>query len=120
VDGSVPGEAVVDVRLPWAPEAVDQARAALAEVRGLRSAVEDRLGLLVSEVVAEAVRESDGQANGLELRVIVDGLVRVELSDDGGRLDPVSAGAGFGVRLLDQLAESWGAEPRLVWFELTR
>jgi hypothetical protein len=121
VDGSIPREAVVDIRLPWAPEAVDQARAALAEVRGLRSAVEDRLGLLVSEVVAEAVRAREGQPDGLELRVIVDGVVRVELSDGEGRLDPLAAGGtGFGLRLLDHLAESWGAEPRLVWFELIR
>jgi hypothetical protein len=116
VDDSVPGEVVVDVRLPRAPEAVDQARAALAEVRGLRAAVEDRLGLLVSEVVGGAVRDSDGRADGLELKVVVDGVVRVELSDDAGQLDPL--GAGFGFRLLDHLADSWGAEARLVWFEL--
>jgi hypothetical protein len=117
VDGSDPGVAVVDIRLPWAPEAVDQARAALAEVRGLRSAVEDRLGLLVSEVVGEAVRHAAGGANGLALRVMVNGTVRVELIDNGGRLDPNS---GFGLRLLDHLADSWGAESSLVWFELTR
>ena len=120
MDGSNRGEAVVDVRLPWAPEAVDKARAALAEVRGLRSAVEDRLGLLVSEVVGEAVRDSAGEANGLLLRVLLNGIVRVELSDAGGRLDPVGSNAGFGLRLLDHLADSWGAEARLVWFELAR
>jgi hypothetical protein len=52
--------------------------------------------------------------------VIVDGSVRVELTDDGGRLDPVGSPAGFGLRLLDHLADSWGAEAHLVWFELAR
>ena len=111
---------MVDVRLPWAPEAVDQARAALVEVRGLRAAVEDRLGLLVSEVVAEAVRNAGGERDGLTLRVAVEDRVRVEMSDTTGLLDPLAAAGGFGFRLLDQLADSWGAEPGLVWFELAR
>jgi hypothetical protein len=112
-------EVVVDLRLPWAPEAVDESRAALAKVRGLRGAVEDRLALLVTEVVGEAVRSADGKPDGLVLKVTVDGHVRVEVRDAAGGLDPAARG-GFGFKLLDHLADRWGAEPGVVWFELER
>jgi hypothetical protein len=111
---------VVDLRLPWAPEAVDESRAALAKVRGLRGAVEDRLALLVTEVVGEAVRSPDGKPEGLGLKVTIDGRVRVEVRYGGSALDPVAASGGFGFKLLDHLADRWGAEPGVVWFELER
>jgi hypothetical protein len=111
---------VVDLRLPWAPEAVDESRAALAKVRGLPGAVEDRLALLVTEVVGEAVRSSDGKPDGLLLKVVIDGRVRVEVRDAGSGFDPVAASGGFGFKLLDHVADRWGAEPGVVWFELER
>lgn len=113
-------EVVIDVRLPWAPEAVDESRAALAKVRGLRAAVEDRLALLVTEVVGEAVRHADGKPNGLMLKVTLDGSVHVEVRDSGSGFDPVAASGGFGFKLLDHLADRWGAEPGIIWFELER
>jgi hypothetical protein len=117
-----PDHVVVDLRLPSAPEAVDQSRAALAKVRGLRPAVEDRLGLLVTEVVGEAVRntDGDGDAGGLTLRVTVDDVVRVDVRDAGVGFDPAAGSGGFGFKLLDHLADRWGAEPGSLWFELKK
>jgi hypothetical protein len=112
---------VVDLTLSWAPEAVDQSRAALAKVRGLRPAVEDRLALLVTEVVGEAVRGgAGGSDDGLTLKVTVNAAVHVEVCDAGGGFDPVAASGGFGFKLLDHLADRWGAEPGCVWFELEK
>jgi hypothetical protein len=111
---------VVDLTLPWAPEAVDQSREALAKVRGLRSAVEDRLALLVTEVVGEAVRGAGGSDQGLTLKVTVNDVVHVEVRDAGAGFDPVAASGGFGFKLLDHLADRWGAEPGCVWFELEK
>jgi hypothetical protein len=117
---------VVDLTLPWAPEAVDESRAALAKLRGLRAAVEDRLALLVTEVVGEAVRDADASGDGLTLKVTVNHVVHVEVRDagasahGGGGFDPVAASGGFGFKLLDHLADRWGAEPGCVWFELEK
>jgi hypothetical protein len=115
-----PDHVVVDLRLPSAPEAVDQSRAALAKVRGLRPAVEDRLGLLVTEVVGEAVRNTDGHGDGLTLKVTVNEVVRVDVRDAGTGFDPAAGSGGFGFKLLDHLADRWGAEPGSLWFELQK
>jgi signal transduction histidine kinase len=115
-----PDHVVVDLRLPSAPEAVDQSRAALAKVRGLRPAVEDRLALLVTEVVGEAVRNAVTADDGLTLRVVVNHVVRVDVRDAGAGFDPGAAGGGFGFKLLDHLADRWGAEPGSLWFELQK
>jgi hypothetical protein len=115
-----PDHMVVDLWLPRAPEAVDQAREALSKLRGLRPAVEDRLALLVTEVVGEAVRNANGGGDGLMLKVLLDDIVRVDVAAEGAGFDPVAARAGFGFKLLDHLADSWGAEPSLVWFELKK
>jgi anti-sigma regulatory factor (Ser/Thr protein kinase) len=81
--------------------------------------------LLVSEVVTNALRHTDGQV-WLELWRYPDRL-RVEVSDEtsrglvtGGRdlLDE----SGRGVPLMDALSDAWGTAPRgegkVVWFEL--
>jgi hypothetical protein len=115
-----PDHVVVDLRLPRAPEAVDQAREALAKVRGLRPAVEDRLALLVTEVVGEAVRNANANGNGLTLKVALDDIVRVDVAAEGSGFDPVAASGGFGFKLLDHLADRWGAEPSRIWFELKK
>jgi hypothetical protein len=112
---------VVDLALPWAPEAVDESRAALAKMRGLRPAVEDRLALLVTEVVGEAVRGAGGDGdNGLTLTVSINSVVHVEVRDAGAGFNPVAASGGFGFKLLDHLADRWGAEPGCVWFDLEK
>jgi anti-sigma regulatory factor (Ser/Thr protein kinase) len=81
--------------------------------------------LLVSEVVTNALRHTDGNVD-LELWRFTDRL-RVEVSDETSR-GPVPAGAdlldesGRGVPLMDALSDRWGTSPhgagKVVWFEL--
>ena len=81
--------------------------------------------LLVSEVVTNALRHTDGQI-WLELWRYPDRL-RVEVSDETSR-GLVTGGHGLldesgrGVPLMDVLSDAWGTAPRgagkVVWFEL--
>jgi anti-sigma regulatory factor (Ser/Thr protein kinase) len=81
--------------------------------------------LLVSEVVTNALRHTDGNVE-LALWRFPD-RVRVEVSDDTSR-SPVSRGRGLldesgrGVPLMDALSDRWGTSPhgegKVVWFEL--
>ena len=81
--------------------------------------------LLVSEVVTNALRHTDGQI-WLELWRYPDRL-RVEVSDETSR-GLVTGGHGLldesgrGVPLMDALSDAWGTAPRgegkVVWFEL--
>jgi anti-sigma regulatory factor (Ser/Thr protein kinase) len=85
----------------------------------------DTCVLLVSEVVTNALRHTDGQVT-LQLWRYADRL-RVEVSDETAR-GPVAAGggpldeAGRGVPVMDALADRWGTAPqgagKVVWFEL--
>jgi anti-sigma regulatory factor (Ser/Thr protein kinase) len=85
--------------------------------------------LLTSELVTNAVTHT--VADG-ELVAYYDGLrkrLRIEVRDDSHLLpqmrDRFTAGrvGGLGLRLVDQLASSWGtmatATGKTVWFELT-
>lgn len=112
-----------------APAAV---RAALRE-RGahLPDSVRDDLMLLVSEVVANAVRHS-GAADGAPIEIDLDertDCVRVEVTDPGHgfarphRVVPdLTTPGGLGLVLVDRLARAWGtrrtASGSHVWFEL--
>jgi GAF domain-containing protein/anti-sigma regulatory factor (Ser/Thr protein kinase) len=81
--------------------------------------------LLVSEVVTNALRHTDGEVV-LELWRFTDRL-RVEVTDETSRA-PVHAGhdplgdSGRGVPLMDALSDRWGTAPqgdgKVVWFEL--
>jgi anti-sigma regulatory factor (Ser/Thr protein kinase) len=81
--------------------------------------------LLVSEVVTNALRHTDGRVD-LELWRFAD-RVRVEVSDETSR-NPVPALGGLldesgrGVPLMDALSDRWGTSPhgagKVVWFEL--
>lgn len=84
------------------------------------------LGLLVSEVVTNAVVHGDSRE--LEVVASLTGQsVRVEVCDDGQgfvprprALEPDEVG-GWGLFLVEQLASSWGVSFRgrtTVWFEL--
>jgi anti-sigma regulatory factor (Ser/Thr protein kinase) len=84
--------------------------------------------LLVSELVTNSVRHA-GQPAGAPVRVraaAANGVVRVEVEDDGQR--PVrrrtreGRTGGFGLELVEQLAARWGvshANGTCVWFELS-
>jgi anti-sigma regulatory factor (Ser/Thr protein kinase) len=88
--------------------------------------------LLVSELVTNVVRHSAGDrsdaTSDMRVRVSPD-RVRIEVRDEGPGFTPsdpeadVDPGSGWGLFLVDELADEWGIEsglPHCVWFELTR
>jgi anti-sigma regulatory factor (Ser/Thr protein kinase) len=88
--------------------------------------------LLVSELVTNVVRHTNGgrsiAASDMRVRMYPD-RVRVEVRDDGPGFRRVERepdedpGAGWGLFLVDELADEWGIESGVqncVWFELTR
>jgi anti-sigma regulatory factor (Ser/Thr protein kinase) len=80
--------------------------------------------LVVSELVTNAVRHGRGN---IELRIAFDGeRVRGDVGDEGGgftrRARPRPAGAvgGNGLRIVEQLATTWGVHDgsAQIWFEI--
>jgi anti-sigma regulatory factor (Ser/Thr protein kinase) len=109
------------------------ARHALGSLRPELGASRYRIcELLVSELVTNVVRHTAADrsiaASDMRVRMYPD-RVRVEVRDDGpgwrsaaggGDQDP---GGGWGLFLVDELADEWGIESGVqncVWFELTR
>jgi anti-sigma regulatory factor (Ser/Thr protein kinase) len=123
--------AEVKVEFDPGPDAASAARNAL-------SALEPDLGpellgdvrLLVSELVTNSVRHSNGDspAGAVTLDVKTSGeTVRVEVTDRGGGFDPKprepgqSKASGWGLFLVDRLADRWGVvrnHVTRVWFEI--
>jgi anti-sigma regulatory factor (Ser/Thr protein kinase) len=125
------------VDLPARATSVPLAR---AFVRGLLDAAggpqADDVQLLVSELVANAVRYSDsgrGVHGTVRLVVTDDGhTLHVDVIDEGSagavpwipcQVDPLSE-SGRGLWLVRELSSAWGSEQdesrRVVWFEVTR
>lgn len=111
------------------PEAPGRARRLVTEtLKGWgRADVDDVAALLTSEVVTNAVQYAGSRRLALHLSSDGDGRVRVSCDDDGsGRARLEAPGrrdaGGYGLRLVDQLAASWGTERlsagKRVWFEL--
>jgi anti-sigma regulatory factor (Ser/Thr protein kinase) len=113
------------------PEAASQARAVVD--RELRPEVPNKVvedaTLLVSELVTNAVRHA--LRTGIpevELRIGNEpGRIRVVVSDPGDgfdvrpRLPTASEGSGWGLYLVDRIADRWGVVTRdrnEVWFEI--
>ncbi len=110
-------------------DAASAARRALAPLRSLlESTLADDVALLVSELVTNSVRHAgarSGEPIGLEVSAWPR-RVRVEVSDPGGgfavhepRPQPDGT-SGWGLYLVDRLADRWGAADGTVWFEMTR
>lgn len=83
----------------------------------------DDVVLMVSELVANAVRHGPHDAGGVTVRVLRDtGVLRVEVEDGGTGWGPGGVPAGsLGLRIVAALAHRWGvtAEPTtVVWFEV--
>lgn len=107
------------------------ARRALADLREELGEPRLRLcQLLTSELVTNVVRHAPGRSawSGADMRVrLYPDRVRVEVRDDGLGFKPRArsagqdAGTGWGLHLVEQMAEGWGVEPGVqncVWFEL--
>jgi anti-sigma regulatory factor (Ser/Thr protein kinase) len=86
--------------------------------------------LLVSEVVSNAVRHSNGppeQRISLDATV-TDRFVRIAVTDAGSGFsprprDPERLGEGYGLYLVAKAASAWGVDTEdgtTVWFELVR
>jgi anti-sigma regulatory factor (Ser/Thr protein kinase) len=120
------------ITLRGGPEAVPVARKAVED--GFAKHVGERLDdlrLLVSELVTNSVRHACvGPDEQIHLRVHApDGCVRVEVCDPGAdwvapsgtrASDPHEPG-GWGLFLVDQMADRWGVDKddaTCVWFEL--
>ena len=127
----VPEKRIV-VSLPGRPGAVPRARQAIRELEpGLERALFANMRLLVSELVTNSVRHAHAAPPAsLELRATVFAdHVRVEVADHGHGFDPSAqvpnrdTAAGWGLYLVDQLADRWGVantHGTSVWFEIDR
>ncbi|MGW0120267.1 ATP-binding protein [Streptomyces sp. NPDC003327] len=125
------GEPLV-LRWPQGPRSVPLARRALREALdawGLRG-IEDTASLVLSELLTNAVRH--GRVPGREIEThfaATAGGLRIEVHDASEErplmaLPEADAGGGWGLPLVDTLAEKWGVSDRpgpgkLVWAELT-
>lgn len=129
---STPRDAALELSISSRPAAVPAVR---RSADGLASALAEdasgRLRLLISEIVSNAVLHgSTDEAAPLTARVFIsEDKIRVEVSDAGGGLtEPASADrygdreGGFGLKLVEALADRWGSEEHngqhTLWFEL--
>ena len=121
-----------ELALPRASEAPAEARQAVDELYA--SFPGDRLGdvrLLVSELVTNAIRHAGLDEDDVISVIVQDSPagVRVEVADSGtgfdwtGRESGAEEPGGWGLFLVEQLADRWGVERgdrTCVWFELDR
>jgi anti-sigma regulatory factor (Ser/Thr protein kinase) len=105
--------------LAGGPYAVTAARLALADLESkLDTSVAFDVRLLVSELVTNSVQHAQVAAE--------DSIVLAVSFSDGPGFEPPSApppddaDAGWGLFLVEQLADAWGVEGKTVWFEIER
>ncbi len=105
-------------------------RSALSVQAGLPGAIRHRLALLLSELVTNAIQHGGATAQEtVQVRLASSpDRVRVEVFDPGpngrGPRHRVEKGGGYGLLLVDRLADDWGREDTssggsLAWFELS-
>jgi anti-sigma regulatory factor (Ser/Thr protein kinase) len=120
----------LELRLAPAPRAAEAARRSVDSLRvGLDDGMVDDAVLLVSELVTNSVRHAGlGRNETIRVQVHRDpSSLRVEVTDPGRGFRPAelraAAGSegGWGLRLLDRIADRWGVagdDVTRVWFEL--
>jgi anti-sigma regulatory factor (Ser/Thr protein kinase) len=115
--------------LPGTPEAAGTARQLARDFLGAGHPAADTVVLIVSELVTNALTHSRSGAPGGFITVSLcggDSGVLIQVRDDGGRsgrwltADPGSvAEHGYGLLLVDALADSWGTvagpQGRVTW-----
>jgi len=112
----------VRIKVPARAESVAAARRAFSEIDGLPVHREADLALIISELVTNAIRHA-GLGPDDEIEIISDFRgdgVRVTVRDGGkGFLrGSRSTEGGWGLEIVDELADAWGLEKGGVWFEL--
>ena len=123
---------LIAMELPAEPHSAKVARDAVASLDGHLGAVFGDVVLLISELVTNSVRHAGLDATQpLQLSLATEGdTVRLAVRDPGpgfrppkAPTDPAHVG-GWGLVLVDQLAERWGVENdgkgNVVWCELRR
>jgi anti-sigma regulatory factor (Ser/Thr protein kinase) len=124
-------ESDMSFELAGGPYAVTAARLALADLEShLDPSVAFDVRLLVSELVTNSVQHAQVSAeDSIVLAVqFSENTVRCEVRDGGPGFEPPAtpppndADAGWGLFLVEQLAEAWGvgAGGKDVWFEIRR
>lgn len=120
---------MVAMQLPVKTEAVPAARSSLDALRGHvpEAALEDAR-LMVSELVTNSLRHAGRSNPTIELLADIEGsMLKVQVRDQGTGFRPkprapdASAQSGWGLFLVEQLADRWGATSdgtTCVWFEL--
>jgi anti-sigma regulatory factor (Ser/Thr protein kinase) len=116
--------ATVSLRLAREPRAPQRARDALRRCLADADAtlVSNQALLLTTELVSNAVRHGEGRYVSLEAEVDAE-TVRVTVRDSGDcglRLRVPGESGGWGLRIVDALADQWGRdeEQHSVWFQL--
>jgi two-component sensor histidine kinase len=122
---------MLDVTLASRKDAPCRARTAIRGLDGSLDRMRQPVRLLVSELVTNAVRHA-GAGPGGSVQIRLDCSregVHVEVTDDGPGFEPRTARPtepvvdGFGLILVDELADRWGVHPERrakVWFEIDR
>ena len=120
----------ISLRLRGGPEAAARARRALSKLRAdIDPSLMETLRLLVTELVSNSVRHAHSET--VVLKVLVGrGAVLTEVTDEGPGFDPSETGmpgsedSGWGLFLVERLADRWGVrqnnDATKVWFELRR
>ena len=117
----------------WVPggrRAASVARRSVLSVQaGLPGGIRHRLALLLSELVTNAIQHGGaGPSETIQIRLASSPeRVRVEVFDpgsDGPPRDRVEDIGGYGLLLVDRLADHWGRHEKdaggsLAWFELS-
>jgi anti-sigma regulatory factor (Ser/Thr protein kinase) len=98
---------------------------------GVDDELNDDAGLVLSELFTNAVRYTRSGSVSCEYRVGTDGLIRVEVADEGGgegeplpRVADTDDECGRGLLLVTALSRAWGVRAvesgngRVVWAEL--
>ena len=121
---------IVSFTVPGGKRAAGVARrSVLSSKVGLPGTIRHRLALLLSELVTNAIQHGGaGPHETIEVRLSsTRQRVRVEVRDPGSTSprprDRLDKGGGYGLLLVDHLADGWGREETdaggsLAWFEL--
>ncbi len=120
---------MLELKLAGGPDAPSRARHALDGLDLDGEPLRETLPLLVTELVSNSVRHADADtSSAIELKVSMSpSCARVEVEDRGPGFDArprqpdLEGGGGFGLLLVDRLADRWGMvmdHPSRVWFEI--